>query len=158
PTPAPVSNLSGVVGIVGINAASMALTEDPLTKVRTVWSWGRNQSGQLGHGAITADSDLSNALPGRVVNLDTVVAIDGVTAVRSGGTVWSGGWNAFGEVGDGTIAPNPPGGPPTPVQVPGVVAPVALDYGHYHRFAVDLAAEYTVELRPPVNADGTSVF
>src|SRR5262249_53997909 len=52
----------------------------------------------------------------------------------------------------------PPGGTPTPVQVPGVVAPVALDYGHYHRFAVDLAAEYTVELRPPVNADGTSVF
>src|SRR5206468_3022949 len=58
PTPAPVLNLSGVVAVAEKTGGwSMVLKADG-----TVWTWGRNNDGQLGQGTFTPDPGIN--LPG----------------------------------------------------------------------------------------------
>lgn len=110
-TPGPVGGLSNVVAVsagggdagcfcgVGYESgSSLALKRDG-----TLWSWGLNQSGQLGDGSIT-----DRHSPVAVSGLQGVVAasmglLHGL-AVKGDGTVWAWGYNGYGALGDGTTA------------------------------------------------------
>lgn len=70
----------------------------------TLWSWGWNESGQLGQG--TQDSNHHNVpvQVGTASNWVTVDAYDGhVVALRADGSLWSWGWNIHGELGTGDL-------------------------------------------------------
>jgi len=104
--------LTDVVAIAAGWQHSLALRADG-----SVWAWGENGSHQLGTGG-TTDSTVPVRVkgPGGVGFLSGMVAItagsDHGLAVRSDGTVWSWGYNADGQLGDGTINDRS-----TPVQV-----------------------------------------
>jgi alpha-tubulin suppressor-like RCC1 family protein len=101
-----VQNLSGVKSIAGGNFHSLALKDDG-----TLWAWGWNLWGQLSD-ATTQD----RSTPVRVQNLSGVFAIaaggDHSLALKGNGlvscftlpscTVWGGGENSSGQLGDGT--------------------------------------------------------
>ena len=76
---------------------SLALKSDG-----TVWSWGRNNFGQLGN---SKRSKKNTPVP--VINLEDVIAIAAGTwhsmALKSDGTVWMWGRNNYGQLGDGTF-------------------------------------------------------
>jgi alpha-tubulin suppressor-like RCC1 family protein len=100
-----------------------------------VWSWGGNDSGQLGQGGYAAVS-----LPTRVPGLTEVVAIaagaaaygESAFALRRDGTLWAWGGNHDGMLGNGTTE-----GAPVPAPVQGLSGVVALAVGHYHVAALD---------------------
>ncbi len=97
----------------------------------TVSSWGLGHVGQLGRG-----STVSLGIPGPVMG-----ALSGVTAVSAGvfhslalkgdGTVWSWGWNAYGQLGTGTIVDRSLPGP-----VVGLSNVVAIAAGGLHNLAL----------------------
>lgn len=114
PVPVPIPQApTGIVQLVSGGSHTLALLEDG-----TVWTWGRDDRGQLG------DGDEANQRPGTVVqahagkeflvrNLPAQVkGIDGVRfvatggghsmAVREDGTLWVWGFNDRGQLGDGT--------------------------------------------------------
>jgi YD repeat-containing protein len=80
---------------------SMALRDDG-----TVWAWGYNIAGQLGHQNIDKD-----AYPGQVPGLTSIKSIasrgEYALAVRGDGTLWSWGYDAYGQRGDGDTAAGP---------------------------------------------------
>ncbi len=101
-----------------------------------VWTWGRNDRGQLGNGTLEPGS-----LPAMIPALDkvtTVVAGEAHSlALRSDGTVWSWGGNDTGQLGDGTLADRN-----EPVQVGSLGMIVAIAAGDRHSLA--LRADGTV--------------
>ncbi len=89
----------------------------------TIWSWGYNNFGQLGDG--TTDNQLGPVQvlgPAGVDFLSDVVMVTGGNdsgyALKSDGTVWSWGYNVFGQLGDNT---NVNKAYPTQVKGPGGV-------------------------------------
>lgn len=78
---------------------SMALRDDG-----TVWTWGRNEYGQLGDGTTTDRNE-----PVQVVGLDNVIEISGGSthsmALKEDGSVWCWGSNEKGELGNGDPFP-----------------------------------------------------
>ncbi len=67
----------------------------------TVWTWGLNDTGQLGDG-----TTISRCIPVQVQNLTNIVAVIGgrynhSLALKSDGTVWAWGNNGHGQLGDG---------------------------------------------------------
>ena len=90
------------LGVLFIYGHSLALLSDG-----TVWSFGRNDAGQLG-----INSTLPRRLPAQVLGQYGIGYIDDVVdietgrefsvALKSDGTVWSWGENYFGNLGDGT--------------------------------------------------------
>ncbi len=90
----------GLVGVVSVSAGTshtLALKADG-----TVWAWGYNGSGLLGDGTTGG----SARVPVQAQRLSGVVAVSAgknhSVALKSDGTVWAWGWNAYGQVGDGT--------------------------------------------------------
>jgi alpha-tubulin suppressor-like RCC1 family protein len=77
---------------------SLALKSDG-----SLWSWGRNDMGQLGDGT-TAD----HRVPVRVGSISTWVAVSAggyhALAIRSDGTLWAWGHNSLGQLGIGSNA------------------------------------------------------
>lgn len=71
---------------------------------RTVWTWGDNYSGQLGHGKTGGYL----ASPYRVASLNDITMVstgcDHCVVLKSDGTVWSWGDNSEGQLGDGSLA------------------------------------------------------
>jgi alpha-tubulin suppressor-like RCC1 family protein len=121
--PALVLGLSHVRSIAAGSDFNLALKEDG-----TVWSWGGNRAGQLGLG----QRGLYQTTPARVAALTDVVAVSAGylhgLALRSDGTVWAWGSNAYDQLGTGTYPQGPvaiPGLPATPngaKDVKGIVA------------------------------------
>lgn len=96
-TPVQVLGLSSVVAVaVGKFQHSLALKSDG-----TVWSWGWNESGQLGD-----SSNVESHVPLQVRNLTNVTAIGAgymhSLALKADGTLWAWGDNEFGQIGDST--------------------------------------------------------
>jgi alpha-tubulin suppressor-like RCC1 family protein len=93
-----VYNFSDIAAIAAGRAHSMAIRAD-----NTVWTWGTNDSGQLGIGTTGGNT----MTPVQVLNLPTMSAIaagnDHALALRPDGILWTWGKNSFGQLGDGTF-------------------------------------------------------
>jgi alpha-tubulin suppressor-like RCC1 family protein len=98
----------------------------------TVWTWGRNDKGQLGDGNMGTDTDT----PVQVTGITGAVAVSAgdshTVALKSDGTVWCWGNNASGQLGDGNMGTNND----TPVQVTGMTDAVAVSAGSFHTAAL----------------------
>ena len=131
--PLQVTDLKGIKEISAGGGHSLALRKDG-----TVWTWGSNDSGQLGDGTGGSWGDYS-ALPVQVSGLSDVVEISAgggySMALREDGTVWAWGDNSYGQLGSGT------GGSwgdysALPVQVSGLTGIVAVSAGAWHSLAL----------------------
>jgi alpha-tubulin suppressor-like RCC1 family protein len=118
-TRAQVTGLSGVIAVAAGTDQSLALRSDG-----TVWAWGGDRYGQLGDGANSA----AQPTPVQVIGLTGVVKIAAgglfSLALRSDGTVWAWGYNAVGELGNGTGTDSN-----IPVQVTGLARVTAIAAG-----------------------------
>ncbi len=96
----------------------------------TLWMWGYNGQGQLGNGTIT-NSLTPVQVSGGVTNWAQVSAgYYHTAAVRSDGTLWTWGYNGYGQLGDGTTTNRT-----APVQVPGNNW-VKVECGIHHTLAL----------------------
>lgn len=110
-----------------------------------IWSWGDNESGQLGIGYL----DYSR-FPKRVPLLERVVDIaagdDHSLALVSGGAVFAWGGNTYGELGDGSVAQAD-----LPVEVPSLSNIVAVEAGAHFSLAIDSRGELWFWGRKPAS-------
>jgi alpha-tubulin suppressor-like RCC1 family protein len=130
--PVQVSGLTGVRQIASGSYGAVALKSDG-----TMWSWGDNRQGQLGHGTVggagcytlppTAPNCFAG-VPAQVLNLTGVTAIgtDGGHgfAVLGNGTAWAWGSNYHGGLGSGVDCDTCSTG--TPVQITGLTTAKAI--------------------------------
>lgn len=100
-----VGGLADAVRIFAGRDHSLAVAADG-----TVWGWGHNKYGQLADGTLTNRSTPRRATRlanGSVVPLSNIVDVDAGAyhslARTSGGRLWSWGWNADGQLGNGTF-------------------------------------------------------
>lgn len=145
PTPASGPSTGGTVvtipGIRFIEVAAGNNTMVALTDQGTVYSWGRNDYGQLGIGTTT-----TSLTPVQVKGVNGVGYLTGVTHIEAGQLhflavtetgLYAWGRNADGQLGDGTSTDRS-----TPVQVVGVggsgflPAPTAIAGGYFHTLAI----------------------
>ena len=96
----------------------------------SVWTWGDNQSAQLGDG-----TKLNRAAPAVVPELTNVVKIAAggfhTLALKGDGTVWTWGANDFGQLGDGSTAIRN-----SALPVVGLSGVIAVAGGGYHSLAL----------------------
>jgi sugar lactone lactonase YvrE len=94
-------------------------------------AWGWNHVGQSGN----APPWVTTTQPTTVTGLGSVRSVAAgyyhSLAVKPDGTVWAWGWNAFGQLGNGTTADAA-----VPVQVSGLTGVVAVAGGSYHSLAL----------------------
>jgi alpha-tubulin suppressor-like RCC1 family protein len=110
-TPTPpivVVGLSRVIALDGGEAHAVVLRADG-----TVWTFGFNETGQLGHAipvnGVPALSKSPNPTPMQVDELHDVIAVSAgyghTLAIEGDGTVWGFGQNIFGQIGRGLSVP-----------------------------------------------------
>lgn len=105
----------------------------------TVWSFGDNFYGQLGKSENIKTHE-ANIVPTKINNLTDVVQISAgswhATALKTDGTVWSWGYNYYGQLGNSnnvkTHEPNF-----TPTKVEGLSSIKKIEAGFWHSTAVD---------------------
>jgi alpha-tubulin suppressor-like RCC1 family protein len=123
--PIQIAGISAAVALATGMDHSVALKSDG-----TVWTWGLNDSGQLGVGTKT-----SSSVPQQVTGLTGVTAIAaawGYTlALKSDGTVWAWGANYAGQLGNGNDLDVS-----VPVQVQSLTGTVAIAAGDTHALAM----------------------
>jgi alpha-tubulin suppressor-like RCC1 family protein len=123
-SPVQVSGLSNVMAISAGYDHTAALKNE-LTAF-SVWTWGKNASGELGNGTVT-----DSATPVKVSGLSNVTAVaagfDHTVIVNNDGTVWAWGNNGNGQLGadKATLANSA-----TPVQVSGLSSVMAIAAGN----------------------------
>ena len=104
-TPLKTSAISDVVQIGAGTEFTIALKADG-----TVWGWGTNLSGQLGNGSTAMSQTLPMQVGAGVAGFNNIIAISAgethAMALKSDGTVWVWGSNAFGQVGNGMFGGN----------------------------------------------------
>jgi uncharacterized repeat protein (TIGR03803 family) len=127
-SPVTVPNVSAVVSVSAGFYHSMALRFDGL-----LWTWGRNDYGQLGlgiSGGLKTTPNAVNSLSGIVG-----IAAGGFSsfAVRNDGTAWAWGRNSFGNLGDGTTVSTRT----APVQITALSNVVAVAGGRFHAMALE---------------------
>jgi alpha-tubulin suppressor-like RCC1 family protein len=132
--PGAVNGLSRqVVSVAAGEYHGMALTADG-----SVWTWGGNQSGQLGYDTGGGSSPDPALVPGLSGITQITAGYQVSYALRSDGTVWAWGDNQHGELGNGAAgAPSP-----VPVQVSGLAGVTQLAAGF--EFALALRSDGTV--------------
>ena len=127
PTPLPIGGLANVRQVGGGQLFSAALLADG-----TVETWGYDGQGQLGDGRTVQQF---RTVPAPVPGLSGVIQIatgaNHTLALRSDGTVWAWGYNAFRQLGDGTQTDRP-----TPFQIQGLSGIVQVSAGDIDSFAV----------------------
>ncbi|MEV1115635.1 hypothetical protein AB0I91_11245 [Actinosynnema sp. NPDC049800] len=137
-TPVRVAGLTGVVAIASGYNNGYAVKSDG-----TVWSWGDNTWGRLGHGVLcdkAVPGTCQSNVPVRVVGMTDAVAVaDEGFALKADGTAWTWGTNHFGLLGNGSTDTAPS---PVAVQVPGLTDVVEVKGGVDNRYA--LKADGTV--------------
>ncbi len=118
-----VPGLSNIVALSGGWTHVLAVKSDG-----TAWTWGDNSFGEIGNGL----SQTVQLTPVQVAGLSNVVSVSGgdlsSLARLADGTVWTWGYNAYGQLGIGSSNSLPH---PLPVQVPDltdVALAVARDY------------------------------
>lgn len=118
-----VPGLSNVVSLSGGWTHVLAVKSDG-----TAWTWGDNGLGEVGNGT----SQTPQLTPVQVAGLSNVVAVSGgdysSLARLAGGTIWTWGYNAYGQLGIGS---SDTAAHPLPVKVPGlsnIVVSAARDY------------------------------
>ena len=125
--PVTVSNMNNVIAIAGGKNHSLALKSDG-----TVWAWGDNVYGTIGNG--TTGSSFN--LPEHVINLTGVIAIAGggyhSLALKNDGTVWTWGYDNYGQLGNGTIGYVTD----SPVMVSNLTGVIAIAGGGFSCFAL----------------------
>lgn len=98
-TPVEVSAFIDVAAIAAGDDHTIALKSDG-----TVWTWGENLYGQL---ADDMNKYTKRNTPAQVNGLDDIVAIDGgmyhTIVLKSDGTVWTWGYNSYGQLGRVTV-------------------------------------------------------
>jgi YD repeat-containing protein len=121
------SVLSNVVQVSAGWKHAVALTSDG-----KAWTWGDNTAAEIGNG-IT--STIGMSVPFQVPGLSNVIGVSGgdrFTAIlKADGTVWTWGWNGFGQLGDGTNTDRP-----APVRVAGLSNVVLMAARDYHVLVV----------------------
>jgi RHS repeat-associated protein len=81
----------------------------------TIWTWGGNSYGQLGQGTSDTSAHATPTQVGSANNWTLVTAGDNHTfGIQSDGSLWSWGYNSFGQLGQATSDTNPH---PTPTRV-----------------------------------------
>jgi len=124
-TPAQVQGAADVIAASAGLGHAVALGRDG-----TVWTWGRNEYGQLGDGTTTYRSAAA-----QVPGLTDVAAVAAwflhTVALRRDGTVWAWGDNVYGQLGDGTKTNRS-----TPVQTQGLTDVIAVAAGVGHTVAL----------------------
>ena len=114
--------VTGLSGVTSVSAGGFTMLA--LTSTGSVWAWGDNTQGELGNGT-TTNSDV----PVQVTGLSTVTSISSgfwffSSALESNGTVWSWGYNADGQLGNGTTTSSD-----VPTEVTGIPAASAIASG-----------------------------
>lgn len=97
----PVKGIAGVVKFSAGGEHSAAVTSNGL-----VYTWGRNDSGQLGNGHL-ADTNLPQPVAGITNAIDVSAGDDHTVVLLSDGTAVAFGDNYEGQLGDGTGTPSP---------------------------------------------------
>ena len=101
--PAQATGLTGYLAIASESGAQHSLAVGP---DGTVWAWGYDYYGQLGNGGADANA---HPTPTQVSGLEGVVGVGAGAghslAVTNDGSVWSWGYNGYGQLGDGTTSP-----------------------------------------------------
>lgn len=99
-TPLKTLGISDVVQVSAGTEFTIALKADG-----TVWGWGTNLSGQLGNGSTAMSQTLPMQVGVGVAGFNNIIAISAgeshAMALKSDGTVWVWGSNAFGQIGNG---------------------------------------------------------
>jgi alpha-tubulin suppressor-like RCC1 family protein len=124
-----------VPGLAGITQVAVGAQHMlALDSAGTIWSWGANVNGQLGNGT-TSSIQGSNPTPVPVPGLTAVTQIaagsDYSLALRSDGTVWAWGGNAYGQLGDHTTTDRD-----RPEQVPGLTKITKVIAGYQTSYAI----------------------
>lgn len=99
----------------------------------SLWSWGYNRFGQLGNGTSGSDKDsYSPILITSLSNISNVITGSRASfAVDNDGTIWSWGYNKFGQLGDGTFVDKS-----TPVKTGYIQDPDFITSGENHTLAI----------------------
>ena len=129
--PTGTSYLTGVAALAAGAYHNVALKSDG-----TVWAWGFNGYGELGN-----NSTANSTLPVQVMDPTGMSDLIGVAAVAAGadhslalksdGTVWAWGYNAYGQLGNNSTANSA-----IPVQVSGIANVISVVTGGYHSLAL----------------------
>ena len=125
--PAPVHVIISVLSNV-VNVSAGWFHAVALTANGRVWTWGDNNAGEIGLGLT---STVGMNAPVQVPGLSNVIAVSGgdgfTAALLSNGTVWTWGYNGFGQLGDGTYTDRS-----SPVQVKNLTNVIYLAARDYH--------------------------
>jgi len=118
----------------------------------TVWNWGTGSYGQLGNG--NTGIGVAVGTPVQVAGLEDFISVaDGnsfVIALKADGTVWAWGYNAVGQLGDGTTTDRA-----RPVQTLGLTGVTAIATHGF--FSLALKADGTVWIWGPGGGLGSTV-
>ncbi|MDH4163772.1 MAG: FG-GAP-like repeat-containing protein [Nitrospirota bacterium] len=117
-------SITDVQQVVAGDSHTVALKTDG-----TVWTWGRNDVGQLGDGS-NIDKDSPVLVSGLTASA-IAAGGDHTVVVKSDGTVWAWGNNNSGQLGDGETTSSS-----TPVQVSGLTSVAAVAAGDMHSLAL----------------------
>ena len=99
----PVQTISG-----GTNWKQVSMGEFHNTAIKTdgtLWTWGFNNSGQLGNNTLTGTSSPIQTVAGGTNWKQVSAGGSSTAAIKADGTLWSWGLNGYGQLGDNTRVP-----------------------------------------------------